>query len=272
LRLKTSLNRNELFAGLCVIGFANGILIRIVEGLRGRDWVDVLFNTFDISIILWAALIAGAAFLFQAPGAPVTRRDAMAVGLAAAAFLVPLAPLSWMAITGIAVYAALTSPQGSLARRGGWILAAMTIPMFWSRIVFALFSNSILEFDAALVGWVVGTERAGNAIAFTDGSGYLWIAPSCSSLANISLAILCSVLFAQLTQAGQSLRQATWAALACLAVLTINVVRLSLIGMYSQYFDLLHGPIGATVANWTTLLAVVGICSLGSRPRVAARR
>jgi exosortase/archaeosortase family protein len=272
LRLSDSLGRNELFAGLCVIGFANGAITRIMEGFASRDWLEFLFNTFDISIIVWAALIAGVALLARVPKVPVKRFDIVAAALVSAAFLVPAAPLSWIALTGLAIYVALTSPVQSFGHRAGWILAALTIPMFWSRAVFALFSETILEFDATLVGWIVGTERAGNAIEFADGSGYLWIAPSCSSLANMSVAILCSVLFAQLNLSERSIRQATWAMLACLAVIAINVIRLSLIGMYSQYFDILHGPIGATVVNWLTLATIVVICVLGIRHDLAAQR
>jgi exosortase/archaeosortase family protein len=272
LRLSESIGRNELFAGLCVIGFANGVVTRIIEGFGSRNWLEFLFNTFDISIVLWAALIAGVALLSRAPKVPANRFDILAAGLASAAFLVPVAPLSWIALTGLAFYLVLTSPAQSPVRRAGWILAAMTIPMFWSRIVFALFSETILEFDATLVGWIVGTERTGNAIEFIDGSGYLWIAPSCSSLANVSVAILCSVLFAQWYQSERSSRQMTWAMLACLAVIAINVIRLSLLGMYSQYFDILHGPVGTTVANWLTLAAIIGICALGIRHDLAAQR
>jgi uncharacterized membrane protein YuzA (DUF378 family) len=265
-------NRNEFFAGLCIVAFANGVLVRIVEGLTGPDWLAFLFNTLDISVILWAALVAGIFFLVRSPAVPMRSFDVVAGSLVAVACLIPVAPLSWIALAGLAGYLALTSPDHSMARRGGWILATMTVPMFWSRIVFALFSNSILGMDAALVGWLIGTDRTGNAVEFADGSGYLWIAPACSSFANVSIAVLCSVLFAQLKQIGWSVRQMAWAAMACTAVIIINAIRLGLIGMYSEHFDLLHGPIGATTANWLSLAAIVGICTLGIRIHVAANR
>jgi hypothetical protein len=63
--------------------------------------------------------------------------------------------------------------------------------MFWSRLLFQYFANFILEIDASLVAWLLGTERTGNMHRFANDAGYLVIFPACSSLANISLAFLC---------------------------------------------------------------------------------
>jgi exosortase/archaeosortase family protein len=264
-RILAPLGRNELFAGLCIVAFANGTIIQVIGGLRQRPWVDLFSNTFEISAIVWVALVVGVVFLLRQPRTAITNADRAVAAAAAAAFLVPVAPLSWLALSGIAVHILRTTPAGSFPHRGGWILLAVTVPMFWSRVLFSLFSGAILEIDAILVSRIVGTERVGNAIEFADGSGYLWIAPSCSSLANISLAALCSVLAVQLHSCEQPIRQVWWAVLACAAVVSINIVRLSLIGLYSGQFDLLHGPAGATVANWLTFAAIVGICAIGIR-------
>ena len=41
------------------------------------------------------------------------------------------------------------------------------------------------------------------------------------------------------------------------AVVAINLTRLSLIGVYPERFDLIHGPVGAAVANCLTLLIIL---------------
>jgi exosortase/archaeosortase family protein len=266
------LDRNRLFAGLVIIGFANGIVARIADGLRSRSLVDAVMNTFDISAIIWIALVVGVVLLLRSPRLPVTKIDQLVAAGAAAAFLVPVAPLSWMALSGLAIYTCLTTPKGSFARRGGWILLAMTVPMLWSRAAFSLFSESILEFDAVLVGWTVGAERLGNTIAFLDGSGYLWIAPACSSITNVSLAVLCWILFTQLFYRERSPREIGWCVLACAAVVAINVTRLSLIAFNHKNYDIVHGTVGTTVANWLSLAAIVSICALGVRNDLSARR
>jgi hypothetical protein len=202
---------------------------------------------------------------------PFSRSDWLVASGALLAFLVPVAPLSWLALTALAVHMLRTSPHSSLLYRGAWILLALTVPMFWARLLFAILSDTILQGDAILVGWLVGTPRIGNAIQLADGSGYLWIAPACSSLANISLAILCWVTVSKGVGRSGSLWDAGWVALACAAVVAINVTRISLIGFYPGYFDLLHGPVGATVASSLTLGITVALCLFAIRRDFPAR-
>jgi hypothetical protein len=132
--------------------------------------------------------------------------------------------------------------------------------MFWARLLFASLSEFILLGDATLVGWLVGTARTGNAIELADGSGFLWIAPACSSLANVSLVILCWVTITKAVDRPASAWDTVWVALACAAVIAINVTRIGLIALYPAHFDLIHGPLGATVASWLILGATVAIC------------
>jgi hypothetical protein len=268
----TSINRNGLFATLCVVGFINGNLSRVLKLFNDGEAVSALVNTLEISVIVWAALIVGVALLRRPPASTLLPADGALAMVAAAAFLVPLAPLSWIAVSGLALRLVLTTRPGSHPHRGACILLAMTIPMFWSRALFALLSDQILAFDAILVAWIGGTERAGNAVSFADGSGYLWIAPACSSIANVSLAILCWVLVTRLVNRRRRPGAAWWAVAACAAVIAVNVTRLSLIDLYSEAFDLLHGPVGSTVANWLTFAAIIGICILGVRHDLTAPR
>jgi exosortase/archaeosortase family protein len=270
--LSAVLDRGRLLAGLLVIGFVNGIVIRVGDAFDSRGLLDLVMNTFDISAIVWIALIVAIVFLLRSRSSPVRHTDQVVAASAAAAFLVPVAPLSWIALSGLAIYTLYTSPKGSFAHRGGAIVLAITVPMLWSRVAFSLLSDPILDFDAVLVGWTVGTERLGNTIGFSDGSGYLWIAPACSSLTNASLAVLCWVLFTQVFYRERTLGEQWWCALACLAVIALNVTRLSLIASYPEQQEVLHGPVGETVANWATLAAILGICALGVRHDLAAHR
>ena len=116
--VRFSLDRNGLFAGLVVIGFANGNLIRVVNEIRARELADVLINTFQISAIVWVALLVGVSFLLRRPRAPLTHVDKAVAAGAAVAFLAPVAPLSWIALSALAVYILWTSPAGSFSERG----------------------------------------------------------------------------------------------------------------------------------------------------------
>src|SRR6266478_672051 len=39
------------------------------------------------------------------------------------------------------------------------------------RLLFQFFANLILQIDASLVGWTLGTHRTGAVVGFADGSG-----------------------------------------------------------------------------------------------------
>ncbi|MXQ13749.1 hypothetical protein [Microvirga makkahensis] len=250
---------------MAVVGFANGISDRVSLAVAETDVAAALLSTFGISVIVWSAWAIGLVFLLRPPLQPASRLDGIIAAAALLAFLLPMAPLSWLAIAGLAMHILRTSPRSSFLQRGAWILLALTVPMLWSRLLFVMLSEAILQADAILVGWIVGTPRLGNAIQFADESGYLWIAPGCSSLANISLAFLCWATIAKALNRPSSLGDIGWVVLACTAVALINVTRISLMGLYRDHFDLLHGPIGATAASWLTLGATVTICLLGMR-------
>jgi hypothetical protein len=184
--------------------------------------------------------------------------------------MLPFDALSWMALTGLALYI-LCDPSvshgtsvPSHAHRGAWILLAVTGATLWGRLLLLCANGPVLRADAVLVGWLTGMDTLGNTVRFAGSGDYVWIAPPCSSLANISLAVLCWVFFAQLRALRWSLRHAGWCLLACISVIAINVTRIGLTVLHPEQFDLIHGQPGATVANWLTVAAVLGICSWGT--------
>ena len=162
-------------------------------------------------------------------------------------------------LTGLGLYILRCFDPDSPGRRAAFVILAVTVPVFWSRLVFAMLSDLILQADAILVSWLTGTARTGNTIQFAGDQGYLYIGPPCSSLANVSLAILGWALFTQALARRPSLADLWWCLAACAAVIAINVTRIALIALHPEHFELLHTGIGATVANFLTLTAIVGI-------------
>ena len=266
--------RPELFAGLCILGFANGIAGRVHLSVI-RDGVAVaLANTFSISAVVWIAFVACPMLLLRIPREAPTRADLTMAACALGAFMLPLDPLSWVALTMLALYIlrdtllAFTRcrPEPlSFAHRGAWVLLATTVVMLWAKLLLAIASNMILRLDAILVGWLSGTRRVGNTVQFADGAGAIWIEPPCSSVANVSLAVLCWTLFAQARGLRWTMANAGWCLLACLAVVGINAARIGSMALNRDQFDLIHGPMGTTIVSWLTVAAMVGICALGTR-------
>ena len=164
-------SRPELFAGLCILGFANGIAGRVHFSVIRDGAALALANTFSISAIVWIALVACPVLLLRAPREPPTGADLTIAACALAAFMLPLDPLSWVALTMLALYilrdtlfACTKFRPGpvSFAHRGAWVLLATTVVMLWAKLLLAIASDMVLRLDAILVGWFSGTRRVGN--------------------------------------------------------------------------------------------------------------
>lgn len=262
--------RNFLYCGLLIVGFANGISERVADEITIDGAVTAFFNTFGVSAVVWAAAIVAIWLLWNAPRQVPTRMDFAVAVAVCLAFLAPMPSLSWLAITGAAAYLTWTSAPHTQMRRAAAVMAAMTVPMLWARLLFATFSNIILGIDAKLVAWIVGTESSGNTIPFADGTGVLFLEPACSSLTNLSLALLCGVLFVKAYDRPWSASIVGTTLLACSATVAINVFRIGLIGVFPHSYEVIHGTIGATAAEWTTILVVLAIYSAGIKPDAPA--
>src|SRR5262249_13189151 len=153
------------------------------------------------------------------------------------------------AVTALSLYILLFTAANEARRRGAIILLAMTVPMFWSRLLFYLFGNVILKMDASLVGLMLGTQRSGIMVEFADHSGTLLIHPPCSSLANVSLAMLCWVTISQGVGRRWCCQDIAWCLFACTSVVAVNVTRISLMGLSYSHYDTIHSAVGDTVTN-----------------------
>jgi hypothetical protein len=260
-----AVSRGEFFAGLFILGFFNGIFDRAMAAIWEQSFFGAVSNGFGLSIFVWAAGWVAVSFLRRSFPEPPTRCDLVVGSAVVAAAFVPSSPASWIALTGLGFYLLRRSEAGSMGYRAALVVVAVTVPMLWSRVLFSLFSDLILQADAVLVSWVVGTERSGNTIQFADGWGYLFVAPGCSSLTNVSLAILGWVLFTQCLARRVRREDLGWCLAACAAVVLINVSRMGLIGLFREHYELIHGPVGAGIAGFLTLAAIIGINMIGAR-------
>jgi hypothetical protein len=264
LRITNQLDRGEYFAGLFILGCASGFATRIIQSIGEIGWADALFRTFGISIIVLVSCVAGISLVFRDHTHGI-RPSEMAVG---AAFIIsvilPIGPLSWIAVTGLSFFIIFSS-GGTSSRRGAIILLAITVPMLWSRLLFHFFANFILAVDASLVGWLLGTHRAGNVVEFADHSGQLVIFPPCSSLANVSLALLCWVTLSQIVSHRNSAHDVLWCLLTCSSVIVVNVIRMAILGLSDWHYATFHSGWGDAIVNTITLVSIVGISAFGVR-------
>ena len=165
------------------------------------------------------------------------------------------------------VYVVLVSHPVSTMGRASIIFLAITLPMFWGPLLLRALAAPFLWIDAVLVSNLIGTSRIGNAVAFSDGLGSFQIFPPCSSFHNTSLAFLAWLTATQYFGHKWSPIDIAWCLLATLSVLSVNVVRLGLIGLHREHFDTIHGSFGSMIADGMSLSLILIICLIGVRRR-----
>jgi hypothetical protein len=275
--LRCSISRDEFFAGVYILGCANGLLGRTIQSLQFDGWIGAILSA-DINVIVLFAAFAGvSALLGEKSALPGETKDEIRAADLAVAIIflglvsLPIFALSWVAVTGLSLYILLFANGGSERRRGALILLAMTVPMLWSRLLFQSFAKLILDIDATLVAWLLGTDRVGNTVGMVDGSGYMVVLPACSSLANMSLAFLCWVSVMQWAKHRWSAMDLLWSSLACASVIAVNVTRIGLMGLSQSHYEAIHSPLGDLVVNSVMLALMVGFSVLGARRELFAR-
>ena len=262
--IAAALSRREFFAGLLILGCVNGLSLRIIWEVHSVGWANALLNTFGISAIVWISCCAGLTLVLRDQSGQAHSPD-LAVG---AAFLLlvalPISSLSWVAIAAFCIYMLITTNCVS-TQQGAVILLASTVPMFWSPLLFNFFANSILSADAFLVSWVLETKRTGNMVEFADHTGNLVIFAPCSSLANVSLAILCWVTISELAAHKRSPCDLFWCFLACASVIAVNVTRMAMMGLSEKVYNTVHSNFGNAVTSLIITAITITICVIGSK-------
>lgn len=255
--------RGELFAGLFILGCANGLAGKAIQSVNQLGWVDAALGTFDISVIVLASCFAGISVILRDKVGKIRSADIAIGGVLLLIITLPIGAMGWLAVTTLSLYILLFTEADEARRRGVIILLATTVPMLWSRLFFDFFASFILEIDASFVGWILGTHRSGNMVEFADHSGTLVIFPSCSSLANTSLALLCWVTVSQSVRHRWCPQDIFWCLLACVSVFAVNVTRITLMGLSLSHYDAIHSPLGDIIVNVITLSLAAGISILG---------
>jgi hypothetical protein len=263
--------RDELFAGICILACANGLGALVIKSVTDLGWESAVVETFGVSAIVWVACFIGATLILHDRTDVIRSTDLVVGAIVLGLIFLPIGGASWLALTALCLYMLLLPNGPSSRKRGARLLLATTLPMLWSRLLLHFFAKPILEVDAAMISWLLDTDRVGNMVRFADNSGSLVIFPACSSFAGISLAILCWVTISQATQHRWSAYDLVWCGLACASVVVVNVTRIGLMASSDGHYQAIHGQWGDTFTNVIMLILIVGFSLLGVRREVFYR-
>ena len=268
--LQDSLPRNELFAGLYILGCANGLVGRAILTANLEGWTGAI-QGFELNVVVLLACFAGLYLIATSKGERIRTLD-LVVALGFLGFIiVPIYAASWVAVAGLSLYILLFANDHAERKRGALILLALTIPTLWSRLLFQFFSRPLLELDATMVTTFLHTERIGNLVRFGDNSGYMVITPACASWANISYALLTWVAVTQWANHRWSSIDLLWSSLAVTSVIALNVGRLATTGLSHGNYLLIHNQYGDAVLSTVAMCLLIGFTVMGSRRELFSR-
>jgi exosortase/archaeosortase family protein len=268
--LRHSMPRNEFFAGLYILACTNGLLGRTILTLNQEGWRNVVLG-FELNVIVLSACFAGVYLIATSYRNQIRILDlVVASGLLGLVFL-PIYAMSWVAVTGLSLYILFFANDGAERRRGALILLALAVPMLWSRLLFQFFARFLLELDATMAAWMLGTERIGNLVRFADNSGYMVISPACASFGNITYAFLCWVVVSQWVNHRWRPIDFLWLFLGVASVVAVNVMRIALTGLSYSHYEAIHNQWAEMVLSIVFLCLIVGFSVIGARRELFAR-
>jgi exosortase/archaeosortase family protein len=271
-RPNAGLTRDQLFFWLFLLAAGNAIAGMAIHWTIGHGFWPSLVNLFGISAVVWLAGAAGLAIMRENDRPePIRRGDWPIAIIVVGAALVPLGPASAGALTLLSLYGILTSPKDSQLRRAAIIFLTVTGVLLWGRMLLALLSRPLLTVDTFFVAKLFATEQRGNLLAFADRSGIMAVAPGCSSLQGMSIAIVLWALVNQWFKVPFGRSAVGWLLAALAATIAINVARIGSMVSFPQHLAELHTGLGWHLFSWTTLGVITAICLYGARREVFAR-
>jgi hypothetical protein len=262
------MSRDHFFCGLFILAVANGLEGYVLNDVVTKGWSDGVISLFGVSAVVWFACFAASGLLYRSRVSEVITIPDAVIGFTIFSLtILPFARFSWLALTVLSLYMLCVAPARSPRQRSALIAFAITGPMLWGPALFDVFGTQILQADAILVSTLIGTDHVGNVFSAVIGSGgspaHFMVYPGCSSLVGISIAVLAWITISTTLGSIWSARYFVCGLLAVASVLAVNVIRLSLIGLFPVYFPVIHGSPGADIASWLSITIIITISLLG---------
>lgn len=252
-----------MFAFALLLLTLNSLTTFAGEAVLAHGWTGALLNLFDVSAVIWVGIFGGTALVWSSTSATtLSKTDALWLCAAVIAALVPVPVASSAMLSLLAGWGWLSSAERSPVRRASAIFFSLTAFLLWGRLLLAWGSGPLLAGDAQFVALLAGTQSAGNGVSFADGTRFV-IAPGCSSLHGVSLALILWTTVVQYFAIVQDRRAALTLVLAISGSIAVNGLRLAVIALNPQDFAWWHVGTGGALFGWLSLSVIAGIMFWG---------
>jgi hypothetical protein len=262
--------RGQAFLLLGGIANINARGHMIVASVVEQGLGNALALLFGVNAVVWFVLYAGWRVATDNADPDVLRpADYAVLAAVATASLLPSPILAAFAGLAASIWFFYSAPKQSGDRALAILLLALAGQIVLGRLFLALFSELILAADVSLVSLFAPADAVGNVLLNDDGRNLIVFA-GCSSVGNMSFAILAWVCSVQLFRLRLDIRVLLWAVGSLVMIFILNSVRLGMLAALPEHFDFLHHGAGAQMLGWVNLLllaAMIGAATLGAASR-----
>lgn len=255
-----------ILAGL-FIAFSNAIAGPVTMEIESRGPLAILDGA-GIGLVIWAV----AAWCFYtlvrtANDLPALLRDFPMVGIASMLVLIPSAMTAWLACFVISLWAFYRLKNDVILKSVCLIFAALALRVPVTTLTLGTVSEEFLAVDALLVQVALTltpleTHQVGNIIVGMDGHK-LAVMTGCSSFTNVSMALLAWFAITQATCHRVNRRSALAGCGVAIAVILLNVVRLSLMAVNGELYTYIHDGDGVYMFEMSLVAATLFITFFG---------
>jgi exosortase/archaeosortase family protein len=271
----TGFGRREVFLWLAIGLFAN-------QALQLFDTHSVQAFAADFAeqnYIYWLACYVVIYRLYLSDGAVRAARFDIALlsAVGAAILLASFLPYRFavgLLATIIATYLLVAHDGDRNLKAAGAVLLALSGQLVWGPILFQFFTPELLRADATIVGEILGSLRpdiAWTGTSFLGRDGHsIALVGACSSFNNVSTAVLACATIAMLTRTEWQRRDIAAMAIACVAMILINALRICLLAWSGASYLFWHGGAGVQILGISETLVVLLIAWRGAVPRKRA--
>ena len=270
--LDRAFGRAATFACAGAIAALNAHADQIIASLRDFSVAVSITTLCGISAVIWVAMLAVLKIGFETDHQEIGRGDILVLIFVVTSSLLPIGYLSDVGLLACALYLYATSAAGTPSNRISVILLALTGPLIWGRLLLHVFATPILALDANFVGSLIGSRVDGNIVEFAGQNRTFLIGTPCSSVHNISLAIVLWATAAALFNLRPDPKYVLMGLAMIAWMFAMNIARLVAIGLFPADFNFLHAGGGAVLFGWAGLigagiLVILGVTGAASRQR-----
>jgi exosortase/archaeosortase family protein len=274
------ITRSQLISLLYLVGVLSGFAAAIVQSLRTDGLWHALGWAFGISVVDVGATAVGIYLARQPSPTALARIDYVAAVVFVLLILVPPLAMNWpagaaraviwAAVAGLAVYEIGRNHRCPTALAAASIFILLAGSVILGRVVAQIFVDGmLLSWDAWLATGLLdllmggGVERTANVIITDYGS--LVVSASCSSLRNVLYGLLCWLTVARALRPEWQRGDLLAALIVSGTVVAANTLRIALVGLSDESYELYHGKLGENVFNLGLLLFTVAVALRTSR-------